>query len=272
LPLRVSSESQVDGFGLPVQRRAVQTWAKKNGYRIVEEIVDAGVSGTRNAADRPGLSSALDMLRPPPRARGLIVARLDRLARSLTVQEAVLGIVWKAGGQVFTADGGVVDQDDADDPMRTAIRQVQGAFAQLERALVAKRMRDGRRLKAESGAHAVGQHPFGQRSGGPGRDGVVHDDERGWWSALSSSVVRVPATGRSVPPSMLKGYGLGVRGLAAGGGPPHRHARQRGQAIALSRGAPLNGFGLRRAPGQPDGWAVLPVAVRNSLATMTTGS
>jgi DNA invertase Pin-like site-specific DNA recombinase len=176
--LRVSSESQVDGFGLPVQRRAVQKWAKSNGHRIIEEVVDAGVSGTRDAADRPGLSAALDMLRPPPRARGLIVARLDRLARSLTVQEAVLAVVWKAGGSVFTADGGLVDQDDADDPMRTAIRQVQGVFAQLERSLVAKRMRDGRRLKAESGAHAVGQHPFGQRSGGPGRDGVVHDDER----------------------------------------------------------------------------------------------
>jgi DNA invertase Pin-like site-specific DNA recombinase len=176
--LRVSSESQVDGFGLPVQRRAVQRWAKSNGHRVVEEIVDAGVSGTRDAADRPGLSLALDMLRPPPRARGLIVARLDRLARSLTVQEAVLAVVWKAGGEVFTADGGLVDQDDADDPMRTAIRQVQGVFAQLERSLVAKRMKDGRRLKAEQGAHAVGQHPFGQRSGGPGRDGVVHDDER----------------------------------------------------------------------------------------------
>jgi DNA invertase Pin-like site-specific DNA recombinase len=176
--LRVSTDGQADLFGLPVQRRAVQRWAVSNGHRIVEEIIDAGVSGARDAADRPGLSSALDMLRPPPQARGLIVARLDRLARSLTVQEAVLAVVWKAGGAVFTADGGFVDQDDADDPMRTAIRQVQGVFAQLERALVANRMRDGRRLKAESGAHAVGQHPFGQRSGGPGRDGVVHDVER----------------------------------------------------------------------------------------------
>jgi DNA invertase Pin-like site-specific DNA recombinase len=191
--LRVSSGSQVDGFGLPVQRRAVQGWAKRNGHRIVDEVIDAGVSGALAATDRPGLSAVLDQLRPPPRARGLVVARLDRLARSLTVQEAVLAIIWKAGGAVFTADGGLVDQDDADDPMRTAIRQVQGVFAQLERSLVAKRMRDGRRLKAEQGAHAVGQHPFGQRSGGPGRDGVVHDDER----AVVERIVQLRSEGAS---------------------------------------------------------------------------
>lgn len=176
--LRVSSESQLDGFGLDVQRKAVRTWAKRHGHRIVAECVDAGLSGTRDAADRPGLSSALDSLRPPPRARGLVVARLDRLARSLTVQEAILAVAWKAEAAVFTVDMGEVLRDDPDDPMRTAIRQMQGVFAQLERGLVAKRMRDGRRLKADRGGHAVGQHAFGYRSGGRGADSVPDDHEQ----------------------------------------------------------------------------------------------
>jgi DNA invertase Pin-like site-specific DNA recombinase len=175
--LRVSSESQLDGFGLPVQRKAVRAWAKRNGHRIVEEVVDAGISGTRDAADRPGLSNALDMLRPPPKARGLIVARLDRLARALTVQEAILAIAWGSDATIFTADGGEVLRDDPDDPMRTAIRQMQGVFSQLERSLVTKRMRDGRAAKAEQGGHAVGAHAYGKRSGGRGADSVAHPDE-----------------------------------------------------------------------------------------------
>lgn len=176
--LRVSSETQLDGFGLDVQRKAVRAWARKQGHRIVAECVDAGVSGTKDAVDRPGLSDALDMLRPPPRARGLVVARLDRLARTLAVQEAILAIVWRAGAATFTVDNGEVLQDDPDDPMRTAMRQVQGVFAQLDRALVEKRLRDGRRAKADAGMHAVGQHPYGYRSGGKGEDSVVDPGEQ----------------------------------------------------------------------------------------------
>ena len=191
--LRVSSDSQIDGFGLPVQRKACRAWAKANGHRIVDEIVDAGVSGTRDAVDRPGLPRALDMLRPPPRARGLLVARLDRLARALTVQEAVLAVAWKSDASVFTADSGEVLRDDPDDPMRTAIRQVQGAFAQLERSLVVKRMRDGRQAKREQGDHAVGQHPFGKRSGGRGADGVADADEQ----AALARILQLRAEGLS---------------------------------------------------------------------------
>lgn len=168
--IRVSSETQVDGFGLDVQERACRAWAKANGHRVVSVETDAGISGSKDADERPGLSAALDALRPPPQARGLIVAKLDRLARALHVQESVLQLIWHDGGRVFTADGGEVLQDDPDDPMRTFVRQVLGGVAQLERGLIAKRMRDGRREKAASGRHTVGQYRYGQHGQGVGRD------------------------------------------------------------------------------------------------------
>ena len=174
--LRVSTESQIDGFGLDVQERAVRQWAKANGHRIVGVHQDAGISGSKDIADRPGLSTALDMLRPPPRATGLIVAKLDRLARALHIQESVLQVVWRSGGSVFTADAGEVLQDDPDDPMRTFVRQVIGGVAQLERGLITKRMRDGRKAKAESGRHAVGQYRFGQHGEGKGRERDAADN------------------------------------------------------------------------------------------------
>jgi DNA invertase Pin-like site-specific DNA recombinase len=168
--LRVSSDSQLDGFGLDVQERAVRAWARRHEHRIVDMQTDAGVSGATDAADRPGLSAALLALHHPPQADGLIVARLDRLARALTVQEAALAIAWQAGGRVVTADTGEVLRDDPDDPMRTALRQVVGVFAELDRRMVVKRLRDGRAAKAGTGRKVTGSYPYGYTGAGKGRD------------------------------------------------------------------------------------------------------
>jgi DNA invertase Pin-like site-specific DNA recombinase len=164
--LRVSTKGQADdGYGLDVQERAIRSWEKANGHRLLAVHRDAGVSETKEAIDRPGLSAALDMLRPPPKATGLIIAKLDRLARALHVQEAVLQIAWRVGASLFTAEeAGVVLQDDPDDPMSTFVRQVIGGVAQLERSLIAKRMRDGRAAKAAAGKHSVGSYRFGTRA------------------------------------------------------------------------------------------------------------
>ena len=45
--------------------------------------------------------------------------------------------------------------------MRTAIRQMAGVFAELDRRLIIKRLRDGRRATAAQGGKAVGRYPFG---------------------------------------------------------------------------------------------------------------
>jgi DNA invertase Pin-like site-specific DNA recombinase len=175
--IRVSSDSQAEAFGPAVQEKAIRTWVKANGHKLVAIHRDLGVSGTVDAAKRPGLSAALDALRPPPQATGLVVARLDRLARALHVQEAALAVAWKAGGTVFTVDGGEVLQDDADDPLRTLVRQVVGAVAQFERGLVAKRMRDGRKAKDAEGRKSTGEYAFGYTAGGKGRDRDAVPDE-----------------------------------------------------------------------------------------------
>lgn len=174
--LRVSSEGQIDGYGLDAQRRAVRAWAKAHGHRIVRACSDEAVSGALDASERPGLSCALEALADGT-AEALIVARLDRLARQLTVQEATLGLIWRRGGTVFSADQGEVHADDPDDPMRTAIRQVMGTFAELDRKMVAKRLRDGRRAKAAAGRKAVGDYAYGFRGVGKGRERDAGIDE-----------------------------------------------------------------------------------------------
>jgi DNA invertase Pin-like site-specific DNA recombinase len=48
--------------------------------------------------------------------------------------------------------------------MRTAMRQMMGVFSQLERGMIAARLRAGRRLKAEQGGFAYGSPRFGYKA------------------------------------------------------------------------------------------------------------
>ncbi len=162
--MRVSTDRQAEqGYGLGVQEQAVRDCAKRLGHRLVALYTDEGLSGTKEAVDRPGLARALDDI-ANGRADGLLVPRLDRLARSLSVQEAALAHVWRHGGRVFSCDSGEVMEDSPDDPMRTAMRQMMGVFSQLERSMITARMRAGRRMKAEAGGYAFGGPPLGFRA------------------------------------------------------------------------------------------------------------
>src|SRR5436190_14432806 len=120
---RVSTEGQLDGLGLPIQERGIRSWARTNGHRIALWTSDEGVSGSNGLEARRGLLDALNALEDGV-ANGLVVYRLDRLARSLTIQEGTLTKAWALGAKVFAVDLGEIQEDDPEDPMRTALRQM----------------------------------------------------------------------------------------------------------------------------------------------------
>ncbi|MGY1579128.1 recombinase family protein [Streptomyces sp. MN13] len=167
---RVSTAGQaVDGYGLDAQEADCRRWGKAQTapqVRIVHMVTDGdgkgGTSGTTLLDERPGLMEAVNWI-AEERADGILAPNLDRLARELTVQEAVLSYVWALGGRVFTADHGEHLEDDASDPMRTAMRQMRGVFHQLDRGLIIKRLTEGRQAKGERGGYAYGAPRFGQR-------------------------------------------------------------------------------------------------------------
>lgn len=162
--IRVSTDKQAEeGLGLEVQEEAIRSWCLSHQKELLSIHRDEGLSGSLDPGDRPGLAAALEAIESGE-ATALIVHKLDRLARSLTVQEAALAHVWRSGGEVFTVDGGQVARDDPDDPVRTAMRQMIGVFSQLEKGMIASRMRAGRRLKAERGGYAYGRPPYGYRA------------------------------------------------------------------------------------------------------------
>jgi DNA invertase Pin-like site-specific DNA recombinase len=166
--LRVSTDAQAEhGLGLDVQRQAIRAWARAHGHRITSWHTDSGVSGSNGLDFREALPDAVAEVRAG-RAAGLVVYRLDRLARDLVLQETLLAEIAAAGGLVFSTMPGeqAVIEDDPEDPSRRLIRQVLGAVAEYERSLIRLRLRNGRRRKAEQGGYAFGSPPYGYRAEG----------------------------------------------------------------------------------------------------------
>jgi len=173
--LRTSTQSA----GNPAaQEDACRAWATTEGHEVAEVRTDRGLSGKLGPDDRPGLAAALVAVEQGD-ADGVVVHRLDRLARELHVQEAALARAWEAGGRVFEAVEGEVPRDDPDDPYRRFVRQVMGAAAELERGMIAARLRTGRRRKRERGGYTGGPAvPFGQRVEGEGKEARLVTDPR----------------------------------------------------------------------------------------------
>jgi len=176
--LRVSTERQAEeGLGLEVQEAKIWEWASAEGHELVAVLSDEGVSGAKELDHRPGLSDAMGLLREGS-AQGIVVYRLDRLARDLIVQEQLLNEVRRMGGVTYStssAESGYLT-DDPDDPSRRFIRQVLGAVSEYERSMITLRLRSGRRRKADRGGYAFGAPRYGYRA--EAKELAVHDDEQ----------------------------------------------------------------------------------------------
>lgn len=216
--LRVSTTVQVEGNGLAVQQTAIKAWAKAQDAEIIAWCRDEGISGAKPAAERPGLLNALDAIKTG-NADGIVVAHLDRVARTLTIQEAVLAQVWRYGGSIYSVDTGEIQKDDSDDPMRTFVRQVMGAAAQLERGMITARLKGGRQHKASQGGYAYGSPPYGWKS--VDKELVRHEEEQKGLALM----VEMRAGGAS--------YRTIVAALTDGGYPPKRSKKW--EPIVVSR-------------------------------------
>jgi DNA invertase Pin-like site-specific DNA recombinase len=165
--VRVSTGKQAreDKLGKPVQEKAIRAYARDGGHRIVEWRYDDGVSGGNGLDARKGLPLAVHDVRSG-HAEGIVMYRLDRLARDLIKQETVLAELRRIG-TVHTTSPAEREylEDDPDDPTRKLIRQVLGAVNEYERNMIRLRLESGRQAKAEQGRYAgYGSPAFGQQS------------------------------------------------------------------------------------------------------------
>lgn len=134
--LRVSTEEQASsGLGLDAQRDTIQRYADAHGWDILW-YEDAGLSA--KSLDRPQLQAALTRLHVPPKHRdvdGLLVAKLDRLSRSVVDFASVLELARARKWVLVAIDLGV----DTSSPTGELIANLMMSVAQWERRVIGER-------------------------------------------------------------------------------------------------------------------------------------
>ena len=141
---RVSGRGQLEGSGLERQQEEINRFAKESGYLIKQTFKEEGISGTTTQTERPAFQQMVfSILRNG--VNHIIVESLDRLARDLQVQlQLCTYIASKEITLICAGTGENITQAILDDPMRKAMVQIQGVFAELDKSLVVRKLRNGR--------------------------------------------------------------------------------------------------------------------------------
>jgi DNA invertase Pin-like site-specific DNA recombinase len=145
------------------QEEALRAWAQAEGHQILYIARDEGTRNGDGLDHRTGLHEAIAAMLDR-RAAGLVVDRLATIARLVAVQEAVLALVWRHGGEVFTCDAGRIRAEATADPTRRILRRMVRSLDQLDRGVSEVRRRAGRRRALARGRHPGGAPSFGYRA------------------------------------------------------------------------------------------------------------
>jgi len=128
--VRVSTDDQADsGLGLLAQRAAITEQCRRRGWTLA--AIHSDTASARSLAARPGLSAALRDI-DAGTAQALMVAKLDRLSRSLLDFSALMEKSRKRGWALVALDLGV----DTTNPAGEMMANVLAVFAQFERRLI----------------------------------------------------------------------------------------------------------------------------------------
>jgi DNA invertase Pin-like site-specific DNA recombinase len=145
--VRVSTDEQTNsGAGLEAQRHAILAECKRRGWHLVDVIEDAGFSA--KDLKRPGVQEALSVLESRD-ANALVVAKLDRLSRSMLDFTALMAKAQKQGWALVALDCAV----DTTTPAGEAMAHMLATFAQFERRLISQRTREALASKRAQGVH-----------------------------------------------------------------------------------------------------------------------
>jgi DNA invertase Pin-like site-specific DNA recombinase len=142
--VRVSTEDQgSSGAGLAAQEAAIRSEVEQRGWRLVRIERDTLSGGSMR---RPGLQRALESVESEE-ASGLIVAKLDRLSRSLIDFATLVERSRKRGWEIVVLDLNV----DTTTPNGEAMAGMLAVFAQWERRMIGQRTKDALAVKRSQG-------------------------------------------------------------------------------------------------------------------------
>lgn len=142
--VRVSTDEQaLSGLGLAAQRAAIEAECSRRGWTLIAVHEDA-LSGKNMA--RPGLTSALAAVDSGV-ASALVVAKLDRLSRSLSDFASLMARAQARHWNLVALDLGI----DLATAAGEFMANVMASAAQWERRIIGQRTRDALAVKRAQG-------------------------------------------------------------------------------------------------------------------------
>lgn len=156
--VRVSTNNQAThGEGLEIQRRKIQEYCKEKDLALEKFYEDKGISGA--VRDRPALLKLLKDCENH-HVKKIVVYKQDRLSRELTVALWLETQFKKYDIELVS----VVDPEyDLEDPLQKAFKRIADVFAELEKDVIAMRLKEGRINNAKNGERGSGAVPFGYK-------------------------------------------------------------------------------------------------------------
>lgn len=155
--LRVSTENQKNEGTISLQKREIEDYCQQNRIIIGKYFADEGISGSKELHNRPGLAELFEFIEEN-HVEGVVIWKLDRLARDLYLQETLIRKLDKLNVRLISTKE--IDLD-SKDPMRKAFRQFMGIVSELEKEFIAMRLSAGRINKSKKGKYAGGCPAFG---------------------------------------------------------------------------------------------------------------
>jgi len=155
---RVSTDSQKEEGTIEIQEKALSSYIQKSGYELIRIFKDEGISGSSELENRPGLAELFNFIETEKDIKGVLIFKLDRLARDLYIQEHLIKKLELLNKELISIKEPHLDSKD---PMRKAFRQFMGIVSELEKAFITLRLSGGRINKAQKGGYAGGAVALG---------------------------------------------------------------------------------------------------------------
>jgi site-specific DNA recombinase len=165
---RVSTDEQAaGGSSLQAQEQKIRLYCELHGHELLRVTTDAGASA--KTLDRAGLADVLAELRSRQGvADGIVIAKLDRLTRSLRDWTALIDEFFGDRPRTRRSLFSVSDSIDTSSASGRLILNVLMTVAQWERETIGERTRDTLQAKIARGER-VGKVRFGGRLAADGR-------------------------------------------------------------------------------------------------------
>ena len=216
LAYRVSTKGQVDHDDIPMQKIACRKFAQQQGWRVVQEKAEKGVSGSKVSASKRDVIQELRMAANNKEFDILLVYMFDRLGRIESETPFVLEWFVQHGIEMWSTHEGQQRIESHGDKLMNYIRFWQAAG---ESEKTSMRTRDRIRQIVSSGHYAGGFVPYGYRAVNKGRvnkrdqpvkDLEIDPEEAAWVREVFEKVANEGASGYAMA-RMLNERGLRTR-------------------------------------------------------------